>query len=50
MLDFTGLLDYAFAEARKAAWDACYREATYLTKVDGKLIRKTTALELSLRL
>lgn len=45
-----GYLDYAFAEARKAAWDAGYREATYLTKVDGKLIRKTTALELSLRL
>ena len=41
-----GFLDYAFAEAQKAAWDAGYREVTYLTKVDGRLTRKTTTLEL----
>ncbi|MBO5690823.1 MAG: histidinol-phosphatase [Spirochaetaceae bacterium] len=41
-----GYMDYAFAEARQAAWDAGYREITYLTKVEGKLTRKTTALEL----
>ena len=40
-----GYLDYAFAEARKVAWDAGYREASYLTMVDGRLIRKTTPLE-----
>ncbi len=42
----SGYMDYAFAEARQAAWDAGYREITYLTKVEGKLTRKTTALEL----
>ena len=41
-----GYMDYAFAEARQAAWDAGYREITYLTKVEGKLSRKTNALEL----
>jgi histidinol-phosphatase (PHP family) len=40
-----GYMDYAFAEARQEAWNAGYREITYLTKVDGKLIRKTTPLE-----
>lgn len=41
----SGYLDYAFAEARKEALAAGYREITYLTKTDGKLVRKTTSLE-----
>lgn len=40
-----GYLDYAFAEARKEAWNAGYRELTYCTKVGGKLVRKNTSLD-----
>ncbi|MBP3416264.1 MAG: histidinol-phosphatase [Spirochaetaceae bacterium] len=41
----SGYLNYAFAEARKEAFNAGYREITYLTKADGRLARKTTSLE-----
>lgn len=40
----SGYLDYGFEAARQEALDAGYSEAVYLTKVDGKLVRKTTSL------
>lgn len=41
----SGYLDYGFEAAKKEARDAGYRELTYLTKSEGKLIQKTTSLD-----
>lgn len=43
----SGYLDYGFEVAKKEAWDAGYRELTYLTKSEGKLLQKTTSLDLN---
>ena len=39
-----GYLDYGFEAARQEALAAGYGEMVYLTKADGKLVRKTTSL------